>query len=76
MTRERIAGGGTGSERRPNWKDPECSIEEKNFSSKNLSGIEYGGAEEAKKDESWDYSSFDKPLLRPPTIKKFNASFF
>ena len=71
MTRERIAGGGTGSERRPNWKlyiqnvfivnkkkrrpnlkDPECSIEEKKLFFKNLSGIEYGGAEEAKKDES------------------------
>ena len=43
---------------------------------KNLSGIEYGGAEEAKKDESWDYSSFDKPLLRPPTNMKTNASVF
>ena len=39
-------------QRRPNWKDPECSIEERNLFFQNLSGIEYGGAEEAKKDES------------------------
>ena len=29
MTRERIAGGGTGSERRPNWKYSECFIAKK-----------------------------------------------